>query len=52
MRALVPARGADAGQAEGDSHFMSDDVIVIALLGIGLHTIAGNGAAFANFSRG
>jgi len=49
---LLYRRGADAQQAEGDSHFMSADVIVSALLGIGLHTIAGNGVAFVNFSRG
>jgi c-di-GMP phosphodiesterase len=49
---LLYRRGADADRAEGDSHFMSADVIVSALLGIGLHTIAGSGVAFVNFSRG
>src|SRR5262249_39034867 len=37
--------------ANRDTAFMSADVIVSALLGIGLHTIAENGVAFVNFSR-
>jgi len=48
---LLYRNNASIDHAKGDSGFMSADVIVSALLGIGLHTIAGGGVAFVNFSR-
>ncbi|MGH7618679.1 MAG: EAL and HDOD domain-containing protein, partial [Gemmatimonadaceae bacterium] len=48
---LLYRSNAAAVRADADSGFMSADVIVTALLGIGLHTIAGGGVAFVNFSR-
>jgi EAL and modified HD-GYP domain-containing signal transduction protein len=48
---LLYRTNAAIDHANRDTGFMSADVIVSALLGIGLHTIAGNGVAFVNFSR-
>src|SRR5690242_11890775 len=48
---LLYRNNAAIDHANRDTGFMSADVIVSALLGIGLHTIAGNGVAFVNFSR-
>lgn len=48
---LLYRHNAAIDRAQGDTGFMSADVIVSALLGIGLNTIAGGGVAFVNFSR-
>jgi EAL and modified HD-GYP domain-containing signal transduction protein len=48
---LLYRRDAVADSADGEDGYMSADVIVSAMLGIGLRAIAGGGAAFVNFSR-
>ena len=48
---LLYRRDARVDRADSDSAHMSAEVIVHALLGIGLNTIAGGGKAFVNFSR-
>ncbi|HEY9227387.1 MAG TPA: HDOD domain-containing protein [Gemmatimonadaceae bacterium] len=49
---LLYRRNASIDHADGDSAgYMSAEVIVHALLGIGLRSIAGGGRAFVNFSR-
>src|SRR3954470_24002287 len=48
---LLYRRDASADRAEGDEGYMSADVIVSSLLGIGLPAISGGGVAFINFSR-
>ena len=49
---LLYRRDESVLRADGEDGFMSAEVIVGALLGIGLHSLAGNGIAFINFSRG
>lgn len=49
---LLYRRNESVARADGEDGFMSAEVIVSALLGIGLHSLAGNGVAFINFSRG
>jgi EAL and modified HD-GYP domain-containing signal transduction protein len=49
---LLYRRDAAIDRADGDTAYMSAEVIVHALLGIGLRAIAGGGVAFVNFSRG
>lgn len=49
---LLYRRDASIGCADGDDGYMSAEVIVGSLLGIGLRAIAGGGVAFVNFSRG
>ncbi|HVX39847.1 MAG TPA: EAL domain-containing protein, partial [Gemmatimonadaceae bacterium] len=49
---LLYRRNESISRADGDDAFMSAEVIASALLGIGLHTLAGSGIAFINFSRG
>jgi EAL and modified HD-GYP domain-containing signal transduction protein len=48
---LLYRRDEKVDRAEGDTGYMSAEVIMHALLGIGLSTIAGGGVAFVNFSR-
>jgi c-di-GMP phosphodiesterase len=48
---LLYRRDAVANRADGEAGYMSADVIVSAMLGIGLRAIAGGGVAFVNFSR-
>jgi len=48
---LLYRRSADMQSADGDVGFMSADVIMGSLLGIGLPTLSGTGVAFVNFSR-
>jgi EAL and modified HD-GYP domain-containing signal transduction protein len=48
---LLYRNNAAIDHANRDTGFMSADVIINALLGIGLHTIADRGVAFVNFSR-
>jgi c-di-GMP phosphodiesterase len=48
---LLYRRDASVDRAEGDTGYMSAEVIMHALLGMGLSTIAGGGVAFVNFSR-
>lgn len=48
---LLYRRDAAANHADGEAGYMSADVIVSAMLGIGLRAVAGGGAAFVNFSR-
>ena len=48
---LLYRRDASIDRAEGDAGYMSAEVIVGAMLGIGLRAISGGGAAFVNFSR-
>jgi EAL and modified HD-GYP domain-containing signal transduction protein len=49
---LLYRRDASIERADGEDGYMSAEVIVGSLLGIGLHSIAGPGLAFVNFSRG
>lgn len=49
---LLYRRDSSIQRADGDDGYMSAEVIVGSLLGIGLRAIAGGGAAFVNFSRG
>jgi EAL and modified HD-GYP domain-containing signal transduction protein len=49
---LLYRRDGAIDRADGDTSYMSAEVIVHALLGIGLRAIAGGGVAFVNFSRG
>ena len=48
---LLYRRSADVQNADGEAGFMSADVIMGSLLGIGLSTLSGSGVAFVNFSR-
>lgn len=48
---LLYRRDAVANSADGEVGYMSADVIVSAMLGIGLRAVAGGGTAFVNFSR-
>lgn len=48
---LLYRRDAVADHADGEAGYMSADVIVGAMLGIGLRAVAGGGVAFVNFSR-
>jgi c-di-GMP phosphodiesterase len=48
---LLYRRDEKVDRAEGDTGYMSAEVIMHALLGIGLSHIAGGGVAFVNFSR-
>lgn len=48
---LLYRRDEKVDRAEGDTGYMSAEVIMHALLGIGLSAIAGGGVAFVNFSR-
>ena len=48
---LLYRRDASIQRADGENAYMSAEVIVGALLGIGLRAIAGGGVAFVNFSR-
>jgi EAL and modified HD-GYP domain-containing signal transduction protein len=49
---LLYRRDSSIQRADGEDGYMSAEVIVGSLLGIGLRAIAGGGAAFVNFSRG
>lgn len=49
---LLYRRDATIESADGEDGYMSAEVIVGALLGIGLPAISGGGIAFVNFSRG
>lgn len=49
---LLYRRDATIECADGEDGYMSAEVIVAALLGIGLPAISGDGVAFVNFSRG
>jgi EAL and modified HD-GYP domain-containing signal transduction protein len=50
---LLFRRDGDADFAEvGDSAYMSAEVIVVAMLGMGLRNISKGGTVFVNFSRG
>jgi len=49
---LLYRRDATIDFADGEDGYMSAEVIVAALLGIGLPAISGDGIAFVNFSRG
>lgn len=49
---LLYRRNESIVRADGEDGFMSAEVIVSALLGIGLNSLAGNAVAFINFSRG
>lgn len=48
---LLYRRDAVVNHADGEVGYMSADVIVSAVLGIGLRAISGGGTAFVNFSR-
>jgi c-di-GMP phosphodiesterase len=48
---LLYRRDSSVDRADGDTGYMSAEVIMHALLGMGLSTIAGGGVAFVNFSR-
>ncbi|HEY4219259.1 MAG TPA: HDOD domain-containing protein [Gemmatimonadaceae bacterium] len=48
---LLYRRDSTMQHADGEDGYMSAEVIVGSLLGIGLRAIAGGGAAFVNFSR-
>src|SRR5262249_53469262 len=48
---LLYRRTPDIDRADGDSAVMTAEVIVHALLGIGIRAVAGAGCAFVNFSR-
>jgi EAL and modified HD-GYP domain-containing signal transduction protein len=48
---LLYRRDEKVDRADGDTGYMSAEVIMHALLGIGLTAIAGQGVAFVNFSR-
>jgi c-di-GMP phosphodiesterase len=48
---LLYRRDAVVDHADGEAGYMSADVIVSAMLGIGLRAVAGGGVAFVNFSR-
>src|SRR3954468_11732636 len=48
---LLYRRDATIDRADGESGTMSAEVIVDALLGIGLRAIAGGSVAFVNFSQ-
>jgi EAL and modified HD-GYP domain-containing signal transduction protein len=49
---LLYRRDEKTERAEADSGYMSADVIVGSLLGLGIRTVAESGVAFVNFSRG
>lgn len=49
---LLYRRSQDADHAEGDVGYMSADVIVGSLLGLGMQKVAESGRVFVNFSRG
>ncbi|HTE48164.1 MAG TPA: HDOD domain-containing protein [Gemmatimonadaceae bacterium] len=49
---LLYRRDASMEKADGEDGYMSAEVIVGSLLGIGLPAISGGGVAFVNFSRG
>jgi EAL and modified HD-GYP domain-containing signal transduction protein len=49
---LLYRRDAATDCADGEDGYMSAEVIVASLLGIGLPAISGGGIAFVNFSRG
>jgi EAL and modified HD-GYP domain-containing signal transduction protein len=49
---LLYRRNASTECADGEDSYMSAEVIVGSLLGIGLPAISGGGLAFVNFSRG
>jgi EAL and modified HD-GYP domain-containing signal transduction protein len=49
---LLYRRDASTERADSEDGYMSAEVIVGSLLGIGMRAIAGNGVAFVNFSRG
>jgi EAL and modified HD-GYP domain-containing signal transduction protein len=49
---LLYRRDSTIQHADGEDGYMSAEVIVGSLLGIGLRGIAGGGVAFVNFSRG
>jgi EAL and modified HD-GYP domain-containing signal transduction protein len=49
---LLYRRDSSIQHADGEDGYMSAEVIVGSLLGIGMRAIAGGGVAFVNFSRG